>query len=263
MNISSGDIDMSGVSFTNGIEFIFPADVSSMLGPGERILLVKNLTAFELRYGNAVDIRIVGEFTNNTNLRNSGERIELLGINGMPIRDFTYNDKAPWPEAADDGGFSLVLDLPHSNPDHGLPTNWRSSAGLGGSPGSSDTQMFIGDPIADDDRDGLTRLLEYAIGSSDANPASGLNAIGCDIESFTVSDLTDYYLVFSFRRNLAAEGIRYTVEHSSDLRSWNANAAVLIDETNLGDGTAMVRYRNPAPKPASGRGYLRLKVDFE
>ena len=123
--------------------------------------------------------------------------------------------------------------------------------------------MFIGDPIADDDRDGLTRLLEYAVGSSDANPASGLNVIGYDIESFTVADLTDDYLVFSFRRNLAAEGIRYTVEHSSDLRSWNANAAVLIDETNLGDGTAMVRYRNPAPKPASGRGYLRLNVDFE
>ena len=149
------------------------------------------------------------------------------------------------------------------NPDHNLPGNWRSSAVPGGSPGSSDTQAFAGDPQADNDGDGLPRLLEHALASSDDDPASGPAAIGFSVESVTIADVTDDYLVFAFRRNLAAEGIRYTIEHSPDLLGWEAGSAILIDENNLGDGTAIVRYRNLAPLSESGREYLRLRIDLE
>ena len=263
LNISAGEIDLSGVAFINGIDFTFPVGPSSILQPGERLLVVKNVAAFELRYGAGPGDRIAGEFANDFNLRNSGEHIELVDVIGIPIRDFSYDDKAPWPGAADNGGFSIVLDLPNVNPDHNLPGSWRSSAVLGGSPGSSDTQAFAGDPQADNDGDGLPRLLEHALASSDDDPASGPDAIGFSVESFTIADVTDDYLVFAFRRNLAAEGIRYTVEHSPDLLGWEAGSAILIDESNLGDGTAIVRYRNLAPLSDSGREYLRLRIDLE
>jgi hypothetical protein len=149
------------------------------------------------------------------------------------------------------------------SPDHNLPGNWRSSAVLGGSPGSSDTQAFAGDPHADNDGDGLPRLLEHALASSDEDPASGPDAIGFSVESFTIVDVTNDYLVFAFRRNLAAEGVRYTIEQSSDLVNWEAGGAILLDERNLGDGTAIVRYRDPAPLSDGEREYLRLRVDLE
>ena len=263
LNISAGEIDLSGVAFINGIDFTFPVGPSSILQPGERILVVKNVAAFELRYGVGPGDRIAGEFANDFNLRNSGEHIELVDVIGIPIRDFSYDDKAPWPGAADNGGFSIVLDLPNVNPDHNLPGSWRSSAVLGGSPGSSDTQPFAGDPQADNDGDGLPRLLEHALASSDDDPTSGPDAIGFSVESFTIADVTDDHLVFAFRRNLTAEGIRYTVEHSSDLLGWEAGGAILIDEHNLGDGTAIVRYRNLAPLSESRRGFLRLRIDLE
>jgi hypothetical protein len=263
LNISAGEIDLSGVAFINGIDFMFPVGASSILQPGERILVVKNSAAFELRYGAGLGARIAGEFANDFNLRNSGEHLELVDVVGTSIRDFTYDDKAPWPDAADNGGYTIVLDLPNVSPDHNLPGNWRSSAVLGGSPGSSDTQTFAGDPHADNDGDGLLRLLEHALATSDDDPASGPDAIGISVESFTIADVTDDYLVFAFRRNLAAEGVRYTIEHSSDLLGWRAGVAILVDERNLGDGTATVRYRNPAPLSGVGREYLRLRVDLE
>ena len=51
------------------------------------------------------------------------------------IHDFTYSDTTPWPVAADGDGASLeVVNL---NGDYSDPTNWRSSATLGGTPGDA------------------------------------------------------------------------------------------------------------------------------
>ena len=68
-----------------------------------------------------------------------GETIVLLDALDGDIRNFTYNDQPPWPPAADGSGYSLVLVCPHTNPDHGVAANWRSSAILNGSPGEDDT----------------------------------------------------------------------------------------------------------------------------
>ena len=91
--------------------------------------------------------------------------MKLDDATGSTIRDFIYDDLPPWPATADGGG-SLVLIAPLTNPDHSLPQNWRVSTTANGNPGSDDAVHFTGNPQADDDLDGWTNLIEYALGSS-------------------------------------------------------------------------------------------------
>ena len=135
LNISADDIDLSGASFTRGIAFSFPTGEASVLEAGERMLVVKNRVAFEQRYGADSMHRVAGEFDNDTNLRNSGELIELTGIDASPIRTIIYDDRVPWPVGADGAGFSLVLISPNGNPEHNVATSWRQSASERGTPG--------------------------------------------------------------------------------------------------------------------------------
>jgi hypothetical protein len=51
---------------------------------------------------------------------------------------FSYGDAAPWPIAADGGGYSLVLVNPASGSDRSHGTSWRASASVHGSPGLDD-----------------------------------------------------------------------------------------------------------------------------
>jgi hypothetical protein len=162
--LNTGDIslDLGPVNFTDGIA----AALSGILGPGERILLVRNRAAFEARYGTGLPV--AGEYSGK--LSNSGETITLSFGLDQVIRTFTYSDGPPWPAAADGDGPSLVLVAPDTNPDHDLAANWRASTEAGGNPGTTDAVEFTGDPEADEDHDGLAALAEHAFGSSDHSP---------------------------------------------------------------------------------------------
>lgn len=129
-------IDLSGVSFTDGIQFDFDLDSRIReIAPGEVILIVKDRAAFEYRYGSGFPV--AGEFQNSTKLANGGERLALVQGDLTPIRSFNYEDQAPWPSSPDGGGFSLTLINPVANPDHSVPSSWRASVGVNGSPGGA------------------------------------------------------------------------------------------------------------------------------
>ena len=137
------------------------------LAPGERVLIVSNQAAFEARYGTSMNSSIAGQF-GPSRLDNAGERIHLVDALGGTIQDFTYNDKHPWPTEAGFTGYSLVLiDDGASMPDHSQASNWRSSTVIGGNPDADDSSALFGDPQADDDGDGLKKLIEHALGTSD------------------------------------------------------------------------------------------------
>ena len=95
-----------------GLNYTFPTNVT--LGAHEWLLIVAtNPAVFRARYGVPLGAQIVGPFTGN--LQDSGERLALQqpGVpltNGVPyivIDEVRYNDKAPWPVAADGGGPAL------------------------------------------------------------------------------------------------------------------------------------------------------------
>jgi len=258
LNISAAPVALIGMRFTAGVQFDFNDGPIVLLQPGERVLVVRDSEAFEFRYGATFIDRVVGEFSSDTGLSNGGERLALGGFGGSTVRDFIYNDRAPWPTAADGGGYSLVLSNPSANPDHSIAANWHSSPSVGGTPGSSDSVDYgswaaaIGNPDAagDDDGDGRSALLEFASGT---NPAVS--------ESISEAVRVGNGAV-AFRRNLRADGLEFELESSSDLLNWQSadDAWSYVSEENLGDGTALLHYR---PMGETTALYIRQRVSVE
>ena len=243
-NISPTDIiGLHGVQFTAGISFDFPA---ATLAPGARLLVVGNQAAFTQRYG--ANSTIAGQYQPTRFLANSGDHIQLVDGRGQVLRDFSYGDDAPWPTSPDGLGFSLVLLNPASNPDHADPLNWRGSVSIGGNPGASDATTFTGDPNADDNGEGINNLLQYALaGTTPVQLPTAANDGG--------------FLTISFRRNLAADDARITVQRSTDLRTWTSGEDVAsVSETRNADGTATYVWRSTHSFVESPREFLRLRV---
>ena len=148
LNISEVDrVPLKDVAFDDGIRFTFP-DVE--LAPGERIVVVRDLTAFQQRYG--TEIRVAGQYggsPESPRLSNGGESLRLVDASGDVIQEFTYDDA--WYPSTDGAGFSLTV----INPQADLGTweqavAWRASATIDGSPGSSDVRADLnGDGLTD------------------------------------------------------------------------------------------------------------------
>jgi len=139
-NIGDEPLDLTGVSFVNGITFNFANSDLTTLQPDQFVLLVRNKAAFESRYGTDLSDRIAGQYSGK--LDNNGERITLADTWNGVIADFEYSDGRLWPQAADGAGHSLVP-LDHAlalQPQGSLtqPTSWRASTYIGGSPGRDD-----------------------------------------------------------------------------------------------------------------------------
>ena len=250
MNTSSTvTLDLTDVRFTDGIDFDFTAGNITSLAPGERVLVVRDVDAFELEFGS--DLPVAGALNEGGALGNGGESIKLEDAQNGTIRQFEYNDKAPWPTTADGGGDSLVLLAPESVPDHELPANWISSPPSPGTSGSG----FSGDPGADDDDDGLNAFLEYALGTDDQSASSGRNAVSAVI--------LDNAAAFTYRQNSAATGVTFSIETSSDMKNWiDASGLNLVElsRVNNGDGSESVTVRLPETISAQGFRAFRLKV---
>ncbi|MHC4536800.1 MAG: hypothetical protein ACYS6K_22860, partial [Planctomycetota bacterium] len=143
-NIGDESIDLTFVSFVEGITFDFGLGSIMSLLPGEFVFVVKNEAAFTSRYGLSMSDRIAGEYLGN--LSNSGESITLEDFWNGVIAQFEYNDGRGWPLAADGGGHSLVpvdgaiLSEPEGSLNYG--GNWRASTYIGGSPGRDETETL-------------------------------------------------------------------------------------------------------------------------
>lgn len=252
LNISDSiTLDLTGIKFTAGIDFNFPD--GSTLAPGERTLVVLDQVAFEAVHGPGLPI--AGTFQNNSRLNNGSDRIKLEDASNSTIQEFTYDDQAPWPTGPDGNGFSLVLIDPANSPDFDLAASWKQSLVVGGTPGEPEATGFTGDPNADLDNDGLSALLEYALGTSPtvANTSPfQVVTIGTAIQVTT--NLSD-----------SAIGIEVALESSSDLLSWDpATNVPEISRVPNGDGTSKVTYKSASGfVQTEGSLFFRLKVTLQ
>lgn len=249
-------ISLEGVTFTDGVQFAgFTNDLPAslrVLAPGQRVILANNRRAFVFRHG---EDGVAGEYEGS--LRNEGEQIILLAANGLPIRDFSYGTTFPWPEDAGSGsGFSLVLKNPLINPDHELPSSWRSSVTPNGSPFDDDSEPFTGDPNADLDGDGYNALIEYALGTSDDSGSSTP-----DIQ-LTFPSGPDESFGVSFKTNLAATGVEFILQSSNNLSDWAAASELThVSTLNNGDGTATRQFLSNNPSlPSPESRFYRLQI---
>jgi len=265
LNIGGSALDMNDVRFGAGINFNFPDNV--VLGVGERLLLVRDRVAFEARYGPPPGQSF--EYTGR--LSNDGEKIIISGSGAAAIKDFIYNDQAPWPTTADGEGSSLVLIDAASNRDHSDSSNWTASLNFGGSPGAAEPAgvpydtwaagfNLLGGALDDDDGDRIINFFEFLYGSSPVDRSDAPVAIA-SISEIVVGGSSDNYLTLTFKASAHADGV-LTVEVSSDLANWSGDPTLteLVSSIDNGDGTATVTVRVVAPiSPEQGRIYLRLR----
>jgi hypothetical protein len=144
-NVGNAPVPLTGTAFVTGIAFAFPAVT---LDPGEHALVVRNLAAFESRYGTGLPV--VGEYGGG--LDNDGERIRWEDSGGGAILDFVYNDR--WHPNADGAGRSLrIVDASAPVDRWSERAAWRASPLVDGSPGAAELPMCA--DTVDNDGDGL------------------------------------------------------------------------------------------------------------
>ena len=268
MNSGSQTLDLTGVRFTTGITFDFTSAVPRALAPGERLLIVNDLAAFELRYGTALSHLIAGEYSGN--LSNDGELVTLVDASDSIIHVFTYNDQSPWPEGADGDGFSLVLIDPAQNPvpNHADPESWRASVSTGGSPGEIDGTSYAEWRLAnslnpgeiDPDLDRRENLLEYFQGTDPNNSDVASGTV--QIETLTIGGIPNDYFVFSFQRNLSADDLEMTPQVSNDLSTWLSGPTELIfmGRERIDTSLENIFYRSTNPAGGESRKFGRIKL---
>ena len=214
-------VDLTGVRFTDGVSYLFPA--STVLAPGESVVVVSDQSAFEFRYGS---VSVVGAFAGN--LRNSGEPVRLEASNGSVIAEFSYGDDLPWPTSADGDGYSLVF----VGEDYNSASDWRASVAVHGTPAGKDSIGYTGGD-----------LVAYAMSG---DPGFVVQGDG---------------LVYSFEQNLGADAVIAVPVFSSDLSIWIAgDETTLLSSGNNGDGTVSKVHQIPPVLQASPKVFARMRV---
>ena len=130
-NIGDETINLNLARFADGIQFTFP-DVDVI--PGEYVLLVEDIAAFDAVYGPGLPV--IGQYSGG--LSNAGERIELRDAAGAIVQSLTYSDD--WYPITDGMGFSLTATDPAGTAASvwNCQIAWRPSAAMGGSPAFDD-----------------------------------------------------------------------------------------------------------------------------
>lgn len=275
MAIGAAPVDLTEVQIISGVTFDFSAvGAARVLLPGERVLIVKNLAAFQMRYGHTHDADIAGTFLGT--LSNSGEQIWITGADGPDVdtvRDdikvFTYADNGDWPSTPDGNGPSLVLMRPATNPLHSNGLNWRASSAIGGTPSASDafsytawaTANSITDPVgnADTDADGLKSILEYFLGT-DPNAGSTSALPTSAVQNIAVLGVPANYLTLTFTRTLGRDDVTFEVQANTDLTNAAGWTPAVIVSSTYAAGNETRTYRFPAPTSANIQQYMRVKV---
>jgi len=256
-NVSEGTLDLTGMNFVEGVRFQFEDAKFTRMGAGERLVLAGSQDAFETRYGE--NLPLAGQFRGQ--LSNDGERIVLANADGDQVIDFSYNDAAPWPEAADGSGFSLVLVAPDPMSDLSAPDQWATSSVVGGTPGRADdndgpsgfdswlerhfgeqaSDPTIAAATSDPDGDGLVNGVEYVLNSDPKDAAS-------------VPNIEIRESVLTYRRNGQTDAADVLIETSTDLLEWKLFDGVTSELLSIQDGSIIIEARIVAP------AFARLRV---
>ena len=127
LNTGLTTVDLLNTHFDTGVTFNFG---NTSIDPGQCAVLVKNIEAFQARYGTA--IAIAGVYTGSFN--NSGENVRLRAANNGILSSVTYATSSAWPGRAGEGS---SLELISTTRDFTDPNNWRSSYEYNGTPGTA------------------------------------------------------------------------------------------------------------------------------
>jgi hypothetical protein len=274
-NPTTSAIQLDGVKFTVGLTFDFTTQSSiSVLPPGERLVIVKNLSAFQARYPDTsypgLSAKIAGVYAGS--LDNGGEILTLRNTTtNADIFSFMFDDNGAllWPTSPDGGGPTLCFtNISPTTANASDPLNWFAHPIPRGNPGGPDGNSFatfagnnsVPATTADSDSDGVDNLLEYALGTMPNDtfsrnlPTSGVSDVAVG------ANPPEAYQTITFTKLRNATDIRYRVQTSTELSTWQDNA-VLLDRTAT-DLTETVTFRAPTPISANQRVFMWVKVEL-
>lgn len=152
-NNSGSEVDMSGWYFSdskNSHQFFLPE--GTILEDHEFLVLVRDSVLFQSAFPD------VSNFIGNMDfgLSGDGELVRLFDDSGVIVDQLTYNDKAPWPEAADGQGPTLALTNPGFDNSDG--NNWAASSG-NGTPGAENSDVLVSnEPVVENELPNAVKL---------------------------------------------------------------------------------------------------------
>ena len=221
--------------FTSGIEYEFPAELTVALAPGERLILAQNLTAFNSEFAVPAGTQLL-EWTTGK-LSNGGEAIQLGRPGPVNSNNFVtyvrvdrvnYDNKAPWRTQPDGAGPALtkIAEKEYGNDF----INWTSATASPGdiAPGDRYNDWAslngVSDQDGDDDGDGLTSMMEYALGTN-PNSANFTHPL-------TVTPSGGSYSL-NYNLNLLRPDVDLELQSSTNLQDWTTLTTTpsIINET--------------------------------
>ena len=252
-NRSDQAIHLEGVHLASGVDYRFAQ--GQELAPGARLLIVRNEAAFRHRFGSGLPI--VGEYEGR--LSDGGEKITVVGGDGGVLLEIRYDDREPWPEDADGDGAALVMKDVARAEDANDPASW-GSANNGGNPGF-EAVIDGGGPVVGEDA--LAQWMRDR-GIEELKAADLLTfALGADllpgVSPLTIAPAENAgEIILSYHRRTDAGDVRYAVEASTDLETWDRLHTAEAEATAAAPGTTRVRLQ---PVSRDLGSYFRLAVE--
>lgn len=235
-NIGATTLNLTGVHFTNGIEFTFTASLVTSLAPGAYVLVVKNIAAFESRYGPGFNI--AGQYIGS--LDNGGETIEINDGAGEKVQDFSFNNS--WYPITDGAGASLVIINDAAPWDSwGLKESWRPSTYDDGTPGAGDSPAITVAPVL------VNEVLSHTdLPDIDRVELYNTNTVAVDVGGWFISDDFEEPKKFRIPDGTIIAAGDYMVFDEDDFNPGGMGFAFSStdDEVYLfsGDGTKLTAY---------------------
>jgi hypothetical protein len=268
VNTSTLPVDLSDVVLSEASTFKFPK--ATVLGPGERIVVAKDLVLFQARYQTNTspyhrDVRVAGAW--ESSLSNNGERIVVSAPDGTLLFSCLYGTSGAWPGRADGKGSSLELINPARVPLTAEtksawlndPFNWRPSAEFHGSPGVAGT--------GPDNRIVINEFLPApATNVTEAIEFKNTTPQEIDLSGWFLTDSSGNYRKYQFPTGTKIAAASYHVLQEQDFNNTN-NSACLVPFVldNSGEDIfmieaetngALMRFVDHAEYPAAPMGTI-------
>jgi hypothetical protein len=123
-------VDLSGWQLRDDDDdqtFVFPEN--TILNPSEYLVIVHNQEKLNHLFPNIANY--IGEF--DFGFGSDSDKVLLFNDNGILVNIVSYKNSNPWPQQADETGYTLCLKAVDLNNE--LAENWGVFSGIGGTPG--------------------------------------------------------------------------------------------------------------------------------